>query len=487
MRCVVLAGLLLAALPAQDVPAPERFAEVKAHAAGLVASGETPALSIAVLEDGKLVWAEGFGLADIAAGRKATADTIYRIASISKPLTATGLMTLVERGLIDLDKPASAYMPQEAALVAQRGLPERMTVRRLANHTSGLAEHWCFYYDGVRPLTTWEAARRYGFAAWPPGERWNYSNLAFGILGEISARVAKKPWGRFMEAAVYDPAGMTRTTDGVRSGRETDAAVQYARDDAGGWNAVGHYAFDHDGASAVSSTAKDLIRFARLHLDDGSIDGKRILEADSARAMRVLTGRRSTRSGYGIGWSLGESHGQATFGHTGGMPGVSTRLAVFGKQRHAVVVLTNSNRRGPTNDVHDRVCRVLFPEWKPPAWRDRPRAPAKHDHVPWIGKWTGRLWHDRHPVDATLTVEKKGRAFLRLGKGPSRRLEGFRATSEGVGGHASFGFSTQRGFHGRPELHLDLRKESEAGRISGVGIARASGYFALAHFIELSR
>ena len=108
---------------------------------------------------------------------------------------------------------------------------------------------------------------RYGFAAWAPGTRTNYSNLAFGILNYVTEGVSGEDWGAFMEAAVYNPAGMMHTSNRVRSGLEGIAAHSYTKDSAGRWLRVTPYSFDHPGASSIWSSANDLARFLLLHMN----------------------------------------------------------------------------------------------------------------------------------------------------------------------------------------------------------------------------
>jgi CubicO group peptidase (beta-lactamase class C family) len=320
---IALASMLLSlcagTASAQNVAMPREFAAVRQYIGDAIARGVTPSVAIAVVKEGRVVWAEGFGFAD--RGRKipATADTVYWLASVSKPITATGLMKLVESGAIDLDRPANDYLPN-SKLRAYTGGAEQMTVRRLANHTSGMPVHYNFYYPGSTPLTPDETIARYGFAAFAPGSRWEYSNLAFGVLEYLTQVVGKKPWRAYMDEHVYQPLGMTRTWDGVRPGLEQDAAVPYRKTAAGTFVEVERYDFDHRGASAVWSSANDLARFVRMHLNDGELDGVRVLSADSALAMRTLSGENGPRTGTGIGWAVGPFMGRDSFSHSGGMP-----------------------------------------------------------------------------------------------------------------------------------------------------------------------
>src|SRR5262249_47285761 len=151
------------------------------------------------------------------------------------------------------------------------------TVRRLANHTSGLPMHWDFFYEGSEPPPMEETIRRYGFAVFEPGTRWVYSNLAFGFLGHIVERVTGTPFGTFVDANVFEPLKMKRSSLGRRLGLGREQAEPYATDAGGRFVRIPPYDFDHRGASAFRCSANDLARFLLMHLQDGELDGVRVL------------------------------------------------------------------------------------------------------------------------------------------------------------------------------------------------------------------
>src|SRR6185295_18011018 len=143
---VLTLGTTGSCLYGKDVLAPSEFTAARSFIDEGIRSGRAPSVAVAVVKDDRVVWAEGFGLADVEARRAANSDSIYLMASVSKPITATGLMTLVDRGLMDLDKPANSYLPH-SQIRAYRGSVDDITIRRLANHTSGLPTHWDFFYN----------------------------------------------------------------------------------------------------------------------------------------------------------------------------------------------------------------------------------------------------------------------------------------------------------------------------------------------------
>src|SRR5215210_6719647 len=167
-----------------------------------------PSLAVAVARNGVMLWEEGFGWADRANRIPATAHTLYSLASISKPITTTGLMILHERGLIDLDRPLDDYLG-DAKLTARIGSAVDATVRRVANHTAGLPLHYQFFYadQPQRPPPFDETIRRYANLITLPGERYQYSNLGYGLLDHVIARLSGQTYANFMRREVFLPLG----------------------------------------------------------------------------------------------------------------------------------------------------------------------------------------------------------------------------------------------------------------------------------------
>lgn len=419
----VLCLPFVAAPRAQDVPAPERFHAARETIRQRQALSGAPALSLAVVQDGELVWAEGFGTADREADRAATADTIYRLASISKPFTATAVMRLVERGALELDALANRWLG-DAPLRALRGSADGITLRRLLDHTAGLPTHWNFFYAGETPPPRERSIAAYGFACWQPGTRTNYSNFGFGVLDHVVARAAGTTFREFLVREVLDPLGMTHSDLGVRPGCEEFAAAGYARH-GDRWERVRDYGFDHDGASAVRSSARDLMRFAMLQIGEGTVDGAQVLQRESALAMRQRRGE-AARSNFGIGWDIGQVRGKLVLRHTGGMPGVSTALQVFPGERAAFCVLTNGGDRALTNHavgvLLDAVLGKAPPAparatvdgaGAPPARAENERAPER---APEPGRWRGSIAHPDGAIAVECTVTAEA-TTLRIGDG----------------------------------------------------------------------
>ncbi len=375
---------------------------------------QVPSVAVAVARDGRIVWEEAFGWADRENRVAATPHTQYSLASISKPITATGLMILKERGLIDLDRPVNDYLG-DAKVNVRVGDPAGATVRRVANHTAGLPLHYQFFYDDepYRAPSRDETILRYANAVTAPGERYHYSNLGYGILDYVISRVSGKSYRDFMRTEVFVPLGLTHMSVDVDAALQQQPAVRYGTDGL----PIPFYAFDHPGGSAVYASAHDLIRFAMFHLKSHLPDQKPILTDASIDEMHRATADTGNGQGYGIGWATTEySGGRLSVSHTGGMGGVSTSLRLFPAEKIAIAVLTNAGSHPVAGLVMEEIMTTVLPGTKRPPVTTPPAAPPGFTPpAELIGRWSGQVHTHRAPLPFTLEIKTDGDVHARLG------------------------------------------------------------------------
>ncbi len=372
--CALIAPLALA----------DQFDPVREFIRAQMVQSGAPTSSFAVAGDGKILWEEGFGWSDREQRIPATEHTMYSMASISKPITATGLMVLVQTGKIDLDKPVNDYLGN-AKLRARVGDAAQATVRRVANHTSGLPLHYQFFYidEPYRRPSMDETILRYGNLVTIPGEKFEYSNLGFGILDYVISRVSGKPYEDYMREEVFRKLGLMQTSVGIGPGQEKLTATRYGEDGL----PIPFYDFDHRGASAIFASAHDLVRFGLFHLKAHLADQAPILSDASIDEMHRATSREGSGSGYGIGWMADDmTGGYHVLSHTGGMGGVATALRLIPSEKLAIVVLCNAGINLP-HRVANEIMATLLPNSAP-----RPNAirAAPGEGVPTA---TGTDWH----------------------------------------------------------------------------------------------
>jgi CubicO group peptidase (beta-lactamase class C family) len=475
-----------------EIAAPAKFEAVRSFIQEGIRREQTPSVAIAVIRDDEVVWAEGFGFADLERHRPATASSIYLLASVSKPITTTGLMLLVDQGRVELDAPVNRYLPGEK-LRAFEGSADGITLRRLLSHTAGLPEHYQFFYEPASPPSREETIRRYGFAYRTPGSRWEYSNLGYGIVDYVISVVAGNSWADFMQDKLYDTLGMKHSGNRVRPGLEQFAARPYRYDVSGQFVPAAVYGFDHDGASTIWSSAMDLSRFLRLHLNDGVLEGKRFFKAGSLRETHVACGygrSQVNKEQYGLGWFTEPYLGHVSFAHTGGMPGVATRIRGFPEDHAGFVVLLNAdaygqpNARGFREEISERIARAMFNQTGP-ATEPRAGVTASVPPSAYWGNWIGTLRHYRGEIPLQVGVGEDDKVKVSFRGQSSVNLDKVAFQEEDLSGQMAGLLETQPGFHGIPTLEFHLQVNGD--RMTGLCMVSAEDYFALPHWVDLRR
>jgi hypothetical protein len=339
-------------------------------------------------------------------------------------------MILVERGLIDLDSPVNDYLG-ETQLQAWVGDAAEATVRRVASHTAGLPLHSQHFYDGEphRPPPMDETIRHYGNLVTAPGERYQYSNLGYGLLGYVISRVSGQNYAGFMCDEVFAPLGMNHTSVHLGPGLEEGQAVKYTSQGT----VVPPHDSDSPGASAIYSSAHDLIRFAMFHLKNDLPDQETIIShaaIDEMQCPSLETGptRAWERegSGYGIGWYVGVTEDSLrVIHHSGWTHGVSTVLALVPKENLAVAVLSNAHSQWPDTILIEILCALLSgqpEEFLPPAERAADEAPFAPDPE-LVGSWRGLVYTYKGEVALTLEIGESGGIYATLGEQPRTPLQ----------------------------------------------------------------
>jgi CubicO group peptidase (beta-lactamase class C family) len=471
--------------------ADDPFEPVRKRIAKALVDTNVPSVAVAVVRDGQIVWEQGFGWADRENRVAASEHTLYSVASVSKPITATGLMVLKERKLIDLDKPINDYLG-EAKLRARVGDANDATVRRVANHTSGLPLHYQFFYadESYRPPTREETIRRYGNLVTAPGERYQYSNLGFGVLDYVIERVGGKKFPDFMREEVFLPLGMTHTSIDVGAGLESQQAIRYTSEG----QRIPFYDFDHPGASAVFTSAHDLARFAQFHMKGHLADQRAILSDGAIDEMQTATASSPGGGGYGIGWGVADGRrGHHTVEHSGGMPGVATLCSFVPGQRAAVVVLCNTNCP-LVGYLADMIFKIVLAEEKAAGNKPKATGEAKGDGAfspdsLLVGQWKGKLVTYKNEYPLVLSIKEGGDVHLKLGSQLETLLNGPTFRDGFLRGRFA-GDVDHEDARGRPYLlQLELKRRDDVlnGPVILTTRPDGRGTSAVSHWVELKR
>ena len=240
-----------------------------------------------------------------------------------------------------------------------------------------------------------ETIRRYGNLVTAPGERYQYSNLGYGVLDYVIERTSGKKFADFMREEVFLPLGMTHTSIDVGPGLEPHQAIRYTPEG----RRIPFYDFDHPGASAVYCSAHDLVRFAMFHMKEHLADQRPILSDAAIDEMQTPTANAPKAAGTASAGDVSKSHAAiAIVPHSGGMPGVSTLCTL-------VPVRTRGRRRAVQHrhaaglsTLSDMIFKIVLPERRTPdescpklepATRRGSRAPPSSSDL--LGKWKGQL------------------------------------------------------------------------------------------------
>lgn len=471
----------------------DEFDEARAFIRREVVARGVASLAVAVARDGAIVWEEGFGWADRERRLPADAHTPYSLASISKPITATALMVLVERGLVDLDRPINDELG--ATKVQGRAWDAAgATVRRVANHTSGLPLHYHFFPadEPHRRPPMDETIRRYANLVSAPGERYQYSNLGYGLLDEVIARRANRDYAAFMRREVFLPLDMTRSSVDIGPGLELYAAARYGHD---GQRLPFYYDFDHPGGSAVFASAHDLVRFGMFHLGQRLPEQRAILSDASRAAMQESTASIDTNGGYGIGWrSVEHAPGRRTIEHDGGMMGVATTLLLVPAERLVIVALCNSADMLP-HEAADHLLQPFAPDIAAAraAARARRQAEQAQPAPPFQpprelrGTWRGAVAAATGATPLTLKFKDDGDVHAQLGNQWWTLVNEPRLADGWLSGVFSGDLAADPTLHGPYDLHLDLKLRGDV--LNGALIAKTLPDVwvgdALSHWTEL--
>ncbi len=467
----------------------------------LVEEGTDPSLAVAVARDGKVIWEEGFGLADRAQNIAATENTVYNLGSVSKPLTATGLMVLVEQGLIDLDRPVNDYLG-DSAIHACVGDASEATVRKLSDHTAGLPGHFQIFYEDqlLRPLPLEATILRYGNLVSPSGEKWQFSNLGYGVLGAVISEVSGKSYVDFMEEEVFVPLGMANTSLGFDATLGEQQAIQYTPNG----RTLPRWTYDTPAALAISSSAHDLLRFAMFHLKNDLPDQEAILSDAAIDEMHRPTAALST-GGYGIGWSVTEKNGLTQLSHGSVTAGASAQLVLVPAENLAVAVLSNTSSNSPELIAQEILAALLPDEFveETPGEGEDEMQPSSPDPA-LAGVWQGLVFTYMGDVPIALEIAQEGEPILvslGLPGDQSVLLEDVSYGDDSTLFQSSGGGPYLRGcFPGvihteemvwlPPRglcLELKLREETLSGVLMAISGSEESGGYLLSHCVELWR
>jgi len=356
-----LLALLLACGPAfsaeQQMLSAEKRGQIEKAASSFMSENSVPGIGVAVVLDGEPVWSTGFGMADLEDFAPVTSSTLFRLGSISKPITATAVLQLWERGKLDLDLPVEKYCP---------AFPKKespITSRELLGHLGGIRHYNSdgkgdIPEDSARHFSSMEESLKI-FAGDPlvatPGTKFNYSTYGYTLLGCVLEGAASEKYMDFVGKNVFRPAGMTETQADDFFALIPHRTRWYHKDKSGVVRNAGvlDSSYKIPGGGLISS-ADDMARFEAAILADRLV--KRSTRDLMWTPLKTSDGKST---GYALGWGISDKLGVHLAAHTGGQQGTSTAFAVVPDRRAGVVVLANMDNVD-AGSLADQILKIVL-------------------------------------------------------------------------------------------------------------------------------
>lgn len=314
--------------------------------ADLVLREQLPGLSAGIVHDQELVWAAGFGAANRENGTAPDVSTLYRVASITKTFTAAAILKLRDAGRLSLDDPLHVHLSEFAEGRERSGGIEQVTLRRMLSHHAGLTTE--------APLPCWDALvfpTRHELldvlprleVVIPPASAFKYSNLAFGLLGEVVTRTAGVPYEDYLRSEFLVPLGMSASGLRISPQQQSRLAVGYSPQPGGGFEHAPQVQLEGLAACGqLYSSIEDLARWIALQFRTGTAQRKPVLAGSTLDEMhRPQFLEPDWSVGYCLGWRATRTGNHVYHGHGGGIPGFASYLLFSKPYRLGVILLSN--------------------------------------------------------------------------------------------------------------------------------------------------
>ena len=352
----LLAALLVATPAAAQQLTPAETTKVDTIVADALKSSGVPSASVAIVRDGKIVFAKAYG--DQGPGMKATsADAKYQIASVSKQFTAAALLLLEDEGKLSLDDKVSKWVPGITGA-------ERISVRQLLSHTAGIQDYWPQDYDFAameKPVTPQQILDRWAKKPldFEPGTAWQYSNTGYVVAGMIIEKASGMKLLDYLQKKILKPLGMQAMDQDYAVGkgfpqgthRFALGPVRPAKPAAHGWLWA---------AGELAMSASDLAKW-----DIARIDRKILSPEDWAAQETEVKLADGSGTHYGLGVALGRREGTPVVEHGGEAVGFLSENFVLPEKRFAVVALVNADFGGAPGDITTDITNLFYPVTPP--------------------------------------------------------------------------------------------------------------------------
>jgi len=403
-------------IPHHATVSDRRFAAVRGRILAQMEAEKTPSLAVAVAQHGRLLWMEAFGWADRDRGVPATPETVYALGSLSKSLTATGLMVLVQRGEISLDAPVNRYI---AGLLDLGDTPaEEVSVRRVATMVAGIAHGWQEIPAKEGGCSIEEFLARNVKVVFPPGTVYEYSNNAYAVLEAVIERASGAGYAEFMRKSVFEPLGMKNTFASFAAASRRQPATMYYSE----LTPSDRYAFLPSAAAGGYSTVGDLIRYGMFHLKTPLPGQQRILSDRALDDMHLAVPRDVPGAMMALGWgSIDLGDGWHWLVSNGAVSGACSMLTLVPEEELAVAVVANVSSETLADETAIAITDSALPGFAAKvaacmADYQKRTALTPYKPVPvLLGSWEGRVASSVGETPIRLVFQDDGDIHVRLG------------------------------------------------------------------------
>ncbi|MEM9290690.1 MAG: serine hydrolase [Acidobacteriota bacterium] len=307
-----------------------------------------PGLGLAVVFQGELVYAEGFGYRDVEAELPMTADTLFAIGSTTKAMTSTVLGMQVDEGLLDWDQPLVELMP--AFRLSDPAITARISPRDLVSHRSGLPRHDFLWYNN-NELSRAELIQRFPHLELTADlrERFQYNNLMYLTAGYLSGQLDGGSWEESVRSRLFEPLGMERSNFSVENSQQDENFAQpYREGDEGELELIPFRNLNVAGpAGSVNSSVREMGRWLLFNLNEGEVDGEALIQPATLADIQAphmsngVGGEHVQQSAYGLGWGVEVYRGQRRLRHGGGIDGFITSVHLYPEAELGLVAFDN--------------------------------------------------------------------------------------------------------------------------------------------------
>jgi CubicO group peptidase (beta-lactamase class C family) len=408
---IVLTLLLLGRPGLAQRPSPD-FSELEKVLLAEMQETQTPGAAVALVSGERVLFAKGFGVANVETGAPVTPDMLFHIGSVTKTFTAAALVSLAAEGRIKLDGPVGDYVKGLSPRLA------RMTLHQLLSQTSGLKD-----MPGADGLHE-EAALADYVRSWTEdyrlldeGQTFSYSNPGFALAGHVLAEASGRAYADQMSESLFKPLEMSRTTlrplvamtyplvvgHSIAPGQQKPAIVRPLADDTRLWP-----------AGYIFTSLNDLTRFVIALMNDGKLEGRQVLPAGVAARMMASQVEIPTnvfvKGAYGYGLFIRDYRGMKMAGHDGELPGYGTSLAMMPDERIALIIL--SNRDGaPLRKTFNKAFELLLGTKLAAPAVSQPQAAlpmSEAEMARYVGSYTNRWEMEIFVRDRQLFLKRFG-------------------------------------------------------------------------------